>query len=357
GIFGIPFVFAKAGFTVGLVFLIFTATITTLFNLMFGEIILRTKARHQLAGYAAIYVGPWAKRVVLWANILGIYGALLAYLIIVGDFLHNVTSNFFFFSRDQYSVAFFVIVAVLIYRGMRTVRWIEFFLTGVFIAIMAATFVVGMPHINLENLSTVNSTFWFLPYGVLLFALAGLTSLPIQRDIMRGQERHLRTSIVVAVGIVATLYLLFALTVVGISGDVTTPDALSGLLEFLGPRMVILGSLFGIFSITTSFLLLGTAMLEILHLDYRIKRVWSWLLAVAPPALLFMAGLRTFIDVIGLVGAVAIGIESAIYVVAYLRARRRGDRVPEYHVHVPAWLLYIIALLFIVGAFYELFLA
>lgn len=357
GIFGIPFVFAKAGFGVGLLFLILIAGLTLAFNLMFSEIILRTKARHQIVGYAAVYLGPWGRRIILCANVLGIYGALLAYIIIAGEFSHNIFSNIFFLHPPQYSAIFLAVVAALVFWGIRAVRWVEFAMTAAFIGIMLAVFFIGAPHISFDNLTTFTPEFWFLPYGVLLFAFAGLTSIPIQREIMRGREHLLSKSIMTAVGIVAVLYLLFAITVVGVSGDVTTPDAISGLFEFLGPRIVFLGSLFGLLSITTSFLLLGTALLEIFRLDYRISRLWSWLLAIVPPAALFMSGLRTFIDVIGLVGSVAIGLESALFVFIYMRAMRRGDRTPEYRLHAPSWALYAMALLFLAGVIYELVLA
>ena len=175
--------------------------------------------------------------------------------------------------------------------------------------------------------------FWFLPYGVLLFAFAGLTSIPIQREVIRGKEHRMKPSILYAVFLVGILYLLFAFIVVGVSGDVTSPDALDGLFDFLGTKVVILGSLLGVLTISTSSLMLGTAIL------------------------MFIGGLRTFIDVIGLVGSVAIGIESAILVFVYKAARRDGSREPEFKLSLPGWLLMLMVFMFTVGVIYEVFIS
>ncbi len=355
GIFGIPFSFAKAGFWIGFGFLLLTGAMTVIFNLLFAEVVLRTEGKHQLVGYTDIYLGPFFKRVVLLTNLVGIYGALLAYIIIAGEFLKNIFSQFFYLSPLSYNVIFFFAASVLLPFGFRTIAWVEFFLTALFIGVVFIIFGAGAPQIQLANLATGESFFWFLPYGVLLFAFAGLTSIPIQREVLRGQEHQFKKSILLAVTLVGALYLLFAFTVVGVSGEVTTPDALSGLFEFLGEKVILLGSLFGVLAITTSYLMLGTALRDIFRLDYSIRRIPAVLLVVLPPFILFLGGLRMFIDVISLVGSVAIGLESIVLLFVFRKAKRDGSRVPEYTLHLPSWLVYLLILLFSLGIIYAIF--
>jgi len=57
GILGLPYVFAKSGFFVGLFWLIFLGIITIYFNLALGEVTLRTKGVHHLPGLAEKYLG------------------------------------------------------------------------------------------------------------------------------------------------------------------------------------------------------------------------------------------------------------------------------------------------------------
>lgn len=355
GIFGIPLAFAKAGFGIGFLFLIFTCIITLLFNFIFAEIVLRTQEKHQLVGYTNFYLGPFFKHIVLFANLVGIYGALLAYIINAGEFMNNVFSHLWYLPPDYYYFIFATVVSVILYFGFKTFAWIEFVLTLIFIVIILVVFGVGVPHIDVNNFSGSTLEYWFLPYGVLLFAFAGLTSIPIQRGILQGQERNFRSSIVVAVAVVAVLYLLFATVVVGMSGENTTPNAISGLLDILGPRIVVLSSLFGMFAVTTSYLMLGTALSDIFKLDFKIRHGWAWLLTIVPPVLLFLGGLRNFIDVISLVGAVAIGIESIVLLLVFAKAKKQGTRQPEISMHLPGWFMAILGIVFAVGVIYELF--
>ena len=71
--------------------------------------------------------------------------------------------------------------------GHRTIAWVELFLTSLFVVVVALIFSFGAPHVNFANYTYLHLNYWFLPYGVLLFAFAGLAAVPIQRDILLGQ--------------------------------------------------------------------------------------------------------------------------------------------------------------------------
>ncbi|MBI2062262.1 MAG: amino acid permease [Candidatus Yanofskybacteria bacterium] len=355
GVFGIPFAFAKAGFWVGFFFLIFIGFITLLLDFMYGEVVLRTHEQHQITGYTGKYLGPWFKRAIFFSVTLALYSALLVYMVIAGDFLNNIFSSVFYVSPTSYSLAFFVILSTLILRGIKRISWFELLLVCLYMTVVLLIFGVGVSKIDLANFAGIQREFWFLPYGVLLFAFAGFSAIPIQRDILEDRESFLKKSILLAVLLVGALYLLFAFTVQGISGSVTTPDAISGLYEFLGGKIVFLGSLFGILAVGSSFLMLGSAFLEMFHLDYNVPRKLAWLLVVAPPLVLFLGGLRTFIDIISLAGSVAIGLEGIVLTFVYIKSKSKGDRVPEYSLELPKFFYYLLIFMFGAGIVYALF--
>ena len=354
-VFGIPFAFAKAGFWIGFLFLIAISFTTLLLNLMYGEIVLRTHQEHQITGYTEKYLGPWFKRAIFFSVALALYSALLVYMVLAGDFLNNIFSSVFYASPTSYSLLFFSVLSVLVLLGIKRISWVELFLVGLFAMVILLIFGVGINKIDPSNFNGIQSEFWFLPYGVLLFALAGFSAIPIQRDILRGQEKYLKKAIWLAVLLVSILYFIFAFTVVGISGSITTPDAVSGLYEFLGGKIIFLGSLFGILAVSTSFLMLGSAFLDMFYLDYNVPRKRAWLLVVAPPLILFLGGLRTFIDIISLAGSVAIGLEGIVLTFVYIKSKSKGDRVPEYSLELPKFLYYLLIFMFGAGIVYALF--
>lgn len=355
GVFGIPFAFSKAGFGIGFLFLVFIGLITLLMNLMYGEIVLRTHTEHQITGYTDKYLGPWFKRFIFFSVSLALYSALLAYMAIAGDFLNNIFSSAFYVSSTFYSLAFFIVLSILILLGIKRISWVELLLVVLFVSVVFLILGIGINKIDLSNFKNIQREFWFLPYGILLFAFAGFSAIPIQRQILNGQENSLRKSIMFAVFLTGVLYLIFAFTVLGISGEVTTPDAISGLYEFLGGKIIFLGSLFGILAVSTSFLMLGSAFLDMFHLDYSVPRKSAWLLVVVPPLILFLAGLRTFIDIISLAGSVAVGLEGIVLTFVYIKSKSKGDRVPEYSLELPKFFYYLLIFMFGAGIVYALF--
>lgn len=355
GVFGLPFAFAKAGFWIGAAFLIPIALETLLIDTMLGEVILRTTEKHQLIGYTRKYLGPIFQYLVFFSAVLASYAALLAYIIVAGDFLSNTLSSFFYAPLATYSVIFFIVLSLAVLRGLKVISRLELLFSGMFILIVGLFFTNGLSHIQVSNFSGHTSQYAFLPYGVLLFAFGGLLGVPLQRRLLIGQERKLRRAIFYAVGITAVLYALFTVTVVGVSGDVTSPDVVSGLFGLLSPHIILLASIFGICAITTSFVTLAAGLLETYHLDFKVRRFNAWLLVVIPPFLLFLSGMRTFVDAISFAGGVALGIEQVIVVLLYAKAKKHGDRIPEYSLGIPTWILYIIMTIFIAGIGYYLF--
>ena len=105
---------------------------------------------------------------------------------------------------------------------------------------------------------------------------------------------------------------------------------------------------------TTCNTMFGTALDEVFRWDYGLKRGWSWLLTVVPPLLLFMIGLRTFINVISLAGSLSVGLDFMIFVFVYTAAKSKGNRVPEYSLNIPKWFLYFMIVLFGAGMGYVL---
>ncbi len=354
GIFGIPFAFAKAGFWVGTAWLIGLATVLCLFNLMYAELTLSTQGTHQVAGYANIWLGAWGRRLMMVANMLGLYGALLAYMIVAGGFLHNVLSQFLTVDPQLYSLVFALAWSLLWVIRLRTIAAIELVLIGVYAAIVIVVAAVGLPHMHIGFLSGWTPEFWYLPYGIVFFALTGLSAVPIQRQLLAGRERLLRPAIISSMVFVVALYALFALTIVGVTGEVTSPEALAGLYGVLGTPVIMLASLLGILTISSSYVMLGTALYEAFHIDYRLRPSMAWLLALVPPVLFFMSGLRNFIDVIGLVGAVAGGTQAVLLLAAYLRARRMRLRDAELRLRIPTIIVWLLMAFFAAGGIHEL---
>jgi amino acid permease len=171
GIFGIPYVVAKTGFIWGTLSLIFLGLVSLLINLLYGEVVLATKENHRLVGYAKKYLNKWEQKIAIFALIFSCYGSMLAYLIVGGEFLHILFNGFFGFDAFTYTLFFFAVSSYLIFLGLKIVAKGELIMTYFLLLTIIVLFVKCAGSIEPTNLATLNLSDWFLPYGVILFAL------------------------------------------------------------------------------------------------------------------------------------------------------------------------------------------
>jgi amino acid permease len=183
---------------------------------------------------------------------------------------------------------------------------------------------------NLNNVSGFSFSSLFVPFGVILFACSGTLAIPEMRQILKHREYLLKRAILTGVIFSSTIYALFALVVVAVTGQFTTEIATIGLGREIGPIILIIGNLFAVFTMSTSFLSCGLALRDMFRYDFKLARHWPWLLVVIGPLVLYAFGWRDFIQIIGFAGALGFGFEGFEYILTYWKARKYGNRHPEY---------------------------
>lgn len=326
GILGIPYVVSQSGFITGLIFMIFLGLATMLMNLFLGETILRTKGKFQLSGYAEKYLGDWGKKLMTVSMVVGIYGALVAYLIGEGEVIQALIGG----NNVIYSLIFFAIFSFVLFIGIQLVKVFEFAMSLLIFLVVILIAFFSAPNISLSNFNFIDYSKVFLPYGVILFAYLGATSIYQAREILGKNSKQLKTAIITASAIPIFLYILFAFVVVGVTGLSTTEIATVGLGKALGNKMLYFGNIFSFFTMGTSFLALGLAMIQMYNYDYKIKKNLAWVMTICIPFFLFLIGARDFIKTLGIIGSLVGGIEGVLLIMIFWKAKIKGNRKPEY---------------------------
>lgn len=353
GIFGIPYVVSRAGFGIGLIFIVVLGVVNLVTTLALGEISARTQGGHQITFLAEKYLGPWGRRVTAFSVIFGIYGALLAYLIGVGDFSLALLGPYIGGTSFIYTCVFFVLASIALLIGIKVVVRVEKVMVGLLLVAVGLIFLIGSGSIKFDNLLIFSLPEALLPYGVVLFAFGGFTAVP---EMLRaGERKDLKKAILAGMFIPFGLYIIFSLTVVGISGTGTTPEAIVGLGNVLGEPVLIIGAVLGILTMTTSFLSLGLVLRSVLERDYNLRPALGWVLTCLIPLAAFLLGFNSFIEVIGLVGAVMGGIQGVIVLIMLGKARARGEQKSPYRLKFPMIWRYIVSIFFIAGIVAEVY--
>lgn len=354
GIFGVPYAFVESGVFIGTLMTAAVGAALLLYHLLYVEVILRTRERHRLPGLILRYYGRRLERSATITHVLGFWGTLLAYLIVGGNFLALMIGSRLPITHDGYTYLLFAILAASVYGGLRYVAKLEVSLVIVMLIAVAIVIIRGFTLADPAAFGSILAGRGYVTlYGVLVFAIAGASAVPEVRDVMRGGERHIARAVGGGTALAVGVIYLFTLAVLSVTGALTTPDALTGLAASVGNGMVTIGVLFGLVAVISSYLVIAVNLREVFELDFHVPRFPSWLLTNGVPAALFALGAQSFIAVIGITGAVFVGAEAVFIGLLAYRARRRGDRTPEYVAPVPDWLIFILIALFLFGAVAE----
>lgn len=353
GILGIPFAVAKAGWLVGVIYLVCLGALLMGLNLMLGEIVARTKQPLQIPGLAAKYLGSRGKTFVSITTLFGSYGALLAYVIGEGQVLQALFGG----NAFGWSLIFWVAAGVAVFFGLRLIKKLDMLLTLIIFVCLIVIVFWSAPSVRLPNLwGEISWLNLFLPYGVILFALQGAMAIPQVEDVLPNDQPRLKEAIVVGSLIPAVVYFIYMTAVIGVTGNLTTEVASIGLGQKLGSGAIIFGNVFALFAMGTAFLNGAMAIKRQFEWDYKMNRLAAWFLTITVPVVLFLIGVRNFIQTIDIVGSVFGSISAIVIILIYWQAKQKGDLpATRYKLHHTLLLSVLIIIIFLVGAVRTMF--
>lgn len=354
GVFGLPYVFAQAGFALVLLELLLMGLLLTILQLMQAEVAIQTGGHHRLAGYVRQHLGKGWSWVAVFALAAGIWGAMIAYMIVGGKFLFLLVSPFMGGTEFVYALVVGVLAAALVYRGLRFASKIEVVVVGALLFLFLFIIFACLPHLSFQSYAPMNLDQIFLPYGVILFSLAGVGIVPEIREVLgKRLESKLGQVIIISMAVILLLYILFSAAVVGVTGAQTTQIAFDGLIPVLGNTFRVVATLLGTLTILSIYLMLGIEFLNTLRFDFRLPHRTSWMIVTFVPIFLYVIGAREFIQVIGFVGSVFAGALGVLVALTYAKMKKSPlcQRVRCFH--FSALLTWILVLLFVGGIVFE----
>lgn len=349
GLFGLPFVFAQAGFGVGTLAFALAGGLSLISLMMYADMVLHTKGRGRFVGMIHEHAGPAAGTVAAIGFFGSFLGAMVAYIIVGGTFAHTLFAPFLGGSLLLFRVLFFLVAAFGVLAGTMMVAKLQRIFMTIYLSLIVVLAIAAAPHADLSHfVFSHNGSSWIAPFGVALFAFTGFGAIPEMRDALGRNKAKIYKVILVGMAIIAAVYGVFVTAVVGVTGLATTPEALRGLSEILGPVMLLVGSAIGLCTVLTAFLSHGVVTTNTWAYDFRMRYVLGWFLAVIFPFLIFLSGARDFIRVLEVTGGVGIGLCGLCMVLAY-EAMRRNPSVSKRMLAIPQPLVLLTGVMFVLN--------
>ncbi len=352
GIFGLPYIVQQSGYIPGLFWMVALACTVTLTHMMYAEVVMATPGQHRLIGYVRIYLGPWAERLEALASIIGLFGASLAYLILGGLFVSQIASAAFPISSFWGATLLFIFGLLVVRKGTAFLSGVDFWMTLIEMGSILLLAAIALTDFHPEHLATFHLDRALLPYGIVLFAYGGLTAVTEVRDIVGGNPRKVRRSVVMGTLMAVGLTIAFVTAVVGALGPAVTSESIGGLSARFGGSLPLLGAVAGFFSILTSYIVFTDYLHKQFRQDFKVRPLLAAFAAVGLPFLLYVAGVRSFGRILELIGAVLLGFEGIFVATMYLKVKRAQ---PSRVLKIPNGLVYVLMLAYVAGACYALF--
>ncbi|MEY4731466.1 MAG: hypothetical protein RL681_412 [Candidatus Parcubacteria bacterium] len=344
GIFALPYLFAQSGWLAGTLLLAALGVMIFAAHWLYACAVSAVGGEEHLTALSRRTLGVWG----MISSFIAVYGgltlSLVVYIVLSVNFMRLFTPAM----TDEAAMALFWLAGSLpLFARTRFFGVAAFLGTAVMGALIVGLWLLA-PIPGTTSLSALVAGKALVPFGAILFALAGWTAIPTMMEYDR-RTRHAPHRLVgpLAVGtaVVVILYALFVFAVLG-SGWPLTPDTISG-IPSASPEVGLVIGMLGLFALWTSYVPIALELRDSFAETFGGSRVASTIAVIALPMILVGIGLRDFLSVIGLAGGVFLSLQYALIMAVSRKALRlRG---------IARLATDAVTLAFVAAALYELY--
>ncbi len=275
-----------------------------------------------------LFTGPF--RLVLTWLAFGLLG--LSVVLNVSGFVTGaaaVLMSWFGLPRAAAQLIFYIAAAAVVFAGMKLVGLCEKIavvsMTGVIGILVAATALRGFVPTGAQFRSFGNVLALF---SMVSFALSAVMSVPQVVKGLDGDVGRIRAAIAAGTGINLGLVLVITLTtMLGVGANISENGALVDLAGRLGGWVAVVGYVFTLLALATSFWANTLNLRDVVNEQTRWGTRRSWAAASLPSLVIALLGAASFVGLTRLAGVVQV-LTGLGVIVAYHRSRRRTGASP-----------------------------
>ena len=223
------------------------------------------------------------------------------------------------------TLAFFVIMALVLF-GLKAVGVSEKLAVGVIFLLVGLLACFSMLHIqNPLPVKAGSITEGLAYFGMGMFAFSAFFSVPQAVSGLGGDGKKVRKA--VFLGLLNNFILITVITVCALlSSTQVTEVAMIGWSKGIGSWAEMVGSLFTILAMLTTYWSISLALADIVEEQLKLSRRLCWVIATLPSLALTFAGLGGFMEFMRLAGGLIAILIALLVVPAFRKASREpGD--------------------------------
>ncbi len=224
---------------------------------------------------------------------------------------------------------YYVLAGSIVLFGMKLVGICEKFSVFAMVGVMAILFVATLigkndgfcnRFIAAQNLLAL--------FSMVSFSLSAVMSVPQVVKGLQGDTKRIRASIATGTGVNAGLILLVTfMTLLASGAEVTGDGALVDLANHLGGWVGIVGYVFTLLALSTSFWANTLNLRDIIAEQVKLNVRICWIIATVPSLIIAIVGIQSFVGFTRLASVIQV-LTGVGIIVAYGRSRKRSEGAP-----------------------------
>ena len=224
---------------------------------------------------------------------------------------------------------FYIVSAGIVYLGLKVVGVCEkiavFSMVGVVGILLAATLLSELSPLSTSFIASSNL---LALYSMVAFSLSAVMSTPQVVKGLHGDVKRIRGAIAAGTGLNLLLILVITfMTLLGAGSDISQNGALVDLAAHLGGWVSVIGYIFTLLALATSFWANTLNLRDIVDEQVHWGPRWSWLAASLPCLVIALLRFTSFVGFTRLASVVQV-LTGVGIIVAYHRSRKKAGASP-----------------------------
>ncbi len=324
GILAVPFLASRNSWQSFVLIIVLAYAINLLLHTMIAELSLNNGGAQFIKCFENELFKGKLKMIATWTAF-----ALLGLSVIanVSSFITGsaaVFSSWFGLDERVGMLLYFVLAAAVVFFGMKLVGICEKYSVIAMVAVVAillvATLRAGTEPLPSKFIATSNV---LALYSMISFALSAVMSVPQVVKGLNGDRKQITKAIAAGTGVnVSIIILITLMTLAGAGSSITENGALVDLSSRLGGWVSVVGYVFSLLALSTSFWANTLNMRDIISEQTGWNLRLCWLAASLPCLLIAIFRLQSFVGLARIAGVIQVLTGLGI-ILAYNRSRKR----------------------------------
>lgn len=299
GVFALPFIVYQSGPIKGFGALFLAGLLAWGLNLTYAKLVLESGKNFQLGNYGRRYWGNIGFILGSLVLLININGALLAYLIGAGKFLHFL---FPVLSSFSWGLIFLAVVFPVIILRLEMIAQINAAIVWLLIFLIIGFLAWGWLEVDLTSLAIGSEGGFFQAFSVFFFSFAGFAVIPELVEALGFRKKPVSRAITIGSLLPGIFYALFIVVGLGVTGTRVSEEFIIGLgkVSLIWSRILLLAATT---AIASSFFTFGFALREFWQRDFGFSKILSLALIFLPLLLFYFFANQSFLAVISFTGS------------------------------------------------------